>query len=233
MPFPEGEGLIGCVHSCHLEALVEKSHTIETARCIYAPAYPPAVARRREITRDRNDDTRTRITDQANTLNATVIARSEATWQSPGREDLLAYTDKILARGGSPSKHSPAVAHRREISYNRHGTIRTRASLFARGGSPPCLCMLTAEKSHTIETARCIYPPAVARRREIPCNRNEDERTRIINQANDLNALSLRGAQRRGNLPEGKTYLRTRTKYSPVEARHLARACSPPRNPIK
>ena len=70
------------------------------------------------------------------------------------------------------------------------------------------------EKSPTVETARNIYapayPPAAAHRREIPRNRNEDERARIINQANDLNALSLRGAQRRGNLPEGKTYLRTR-----------------------
>ena len=27
---------------------VKKSHTIETARCIYAPAYPPAVAHRRD-----------------------------------------------------------------------------------------------------------------------------------------------------------------------------------------
>ena len=41
-PSPEGEGLTGCLHSCHSGALVEKSHTIETARCIYAPAYPPA-----------------------------------------------------------------------------------------------------------------------------------------------------------------------------------------------
>ena len=54
----------------------------------------------REIPYGRNENNRTRITDQANTLNATVIARSAATWQSPGREDLLAYTDKILAGGG-------------------------------------------------------------------------------------------------------------------------------------
>ena len=62
---PEGEGLIGCVHSCHLGALVEKSHTIETARCIYAPAYPPAVAHRREIPRNRNENKRTRIPPNA------------------------------------------------------------------------------------------------------------------------------------------------------------------------
>ena len=43
-PSPEGEGLIGCVHvviSSAGEAEVEKSHTIETARCIYAPAKCP------------------------------------------------------------------------------------------------------------------------------------------------------------------------------------------------
>ena len=125
----------------------------------HAPAYPPAVARRREIPCNRNDDTRTRITDQANTLNAlslwarrggtkcrknspqvTVFSQSGevamlragqalATWQSPGRENLLAYTTtqkyppavalhpntrprwlftQILARGGSPSEYLPA-----------------------------------------------------------------------------------------------------------------------------
>ena len=40
-PSPEGEGLIGCVHDCHLGALVEKSPARETARCIYAPARSP------------------------------------------------------------------------------------------------------------------------------------------------------------------------------------------------
>ncbi len=103
-PSPEGEGLIGCVHSCHSGALVEKSPATGTAQNVHALAKcphghraSPAAAHRREIPYSRNDDTRTRITDQANTLNATVIARSAATWQSPGREDLLAYTDKILA----------------------------------------------------------------------------------------------------------------------------------------
>ena len=141
-PSPEGEGLIGCVHDCHLVALVEKSPAAETVRNIHAPAHLPAVAYRRESPYNRNDDTRTRITDQANTLNAAVIARSVATWQSPGRENLLAYTDKILARGGSPSRtpaaeteryvpapaHLPAVARRREIPRGRNGTLRTRAS---------------------------------------------------------------------------------------------------------
>ena len=34
-PSPEGEGLIGCVHPCHLGALVEKSHTIETRTIVH------------------------------------------------------------------------------------------------------------------------------------------------------------------------------------------------------
>ena len=81
---PEGEGLIGCVvilsvsnavvaitriisnvHSCHSGASVEKSQPIETARCIYAPAYPPAVAHRREIPCNRNENKRTRIPPNA------------------------------------------------------------------------------------------------------------------------------------------------------------------------
>ena len=96
----------------------------ETARYVPAPAHLPVHARHRENPCNRNDDTRTRITDQANTLNATVIARSAATWQSPGREMSETNTrqparprwlpaQKHLPRSGSPSKHSPAVAHRR------------------------------------------------------------------------------------------------------------------------
>ena len=132
-PSPEGEGLIGCVPPMSFRALAEKSPAAETARYVpapakcpqglpaapakcpqglpAAPAHLPAEAHRREIPYSRNDDTRTRITDQANTLNATVIARSAATWQSPGREDLLAYTDKILAGGGlrCPTHHGPLL----------------------------------------------------------------------------------------------------------------------------
>ena len=33
--------------------------------------------------------------------------------------------------------YSPAVAHRREIPFGRNGTMHTRASLLAGGGSPP------------------------------------------------------------------------------------------------
>ncbi len=76
---PRGEGLIGCVvilsvsnavvaisridqtNTLSFRASVEKSHTIETARCIYAPAYPPAVAHRREIPYNRDGNNRTRV----------------------------------------------------------------------------------------------------------------------------------------------------------------------------
>ena len=142
-PFPEGEGLIGCVHDCHLVALVEKSPAAETVRNIHAPAHLPAVARRRESPYNRNGGTRTRITDQANTLNAAVIARSVATWQSPGRENLLAYTDKILARGGSPSRNPPR--QKRHATYPRQLT---------------CPRWLTVEKSPAAETARYVSAPA-------------------------------------------------------------------------
>ena len=68
------------------------------------PKYSPAVAHRREITRGRNEDERARIINQANDLNALSLRGASATWQSPGREDLLAYTTtQILTRGGSPT----------------------------------------------------------------------------------------------------------------------------------
>ena len=38
---PRGEGLIGCVHSCHLGALVEKSPATGTAQYVHAPAKCP------------------------------------------------------------------------------------------------------------------------------------------------------------------------------------------------
>ena len=80
-PFPEGEGLIGCVHSCHFGALVEKSPATGTAQYVPAPAHLPAVAHRREIPRNRNEDDRTR----ASQMPAGAPCRA-----SP------------LARGGSP-----------------------------------------------------------------------------------------------------------------------------------
>ena len=128
----------------------EKSHTIETARCIYAPAYPPAVAHRREIPCNRNENKQTRITDQANDLNATVIARSAKRDVAISRKGRLTC---VHGQNTRPWRLAtlPVHAHRREIPYNRHGTICTRASLFARGGSPPCPRRLCAPRRLTVD----------------------------------------------------------------------------------
>ena len=132
-----------------------------------APAHSPAVAHRREIPYSRNDDTRTRITDQANTLNATVIARSAATWQSPGREDILAYTN---TPNTCPHGHraSPAVAHRREIPSGRNENNRTR---YAAGRGRPALPTASPRIGHVVISSVS---------REIPRGKNENNRTRII-----------------------------------------------------
>ena len=63
--FPRWGKLNRLLPPCHLGALIEKSHTIETARCIYAPAHLPAVAHRREIPRGKNENKRTRIPPNA------------------------------------------------------------------------------------------------------------------------------------------------------------------------
>ena len=71
------------------------------------------------------------------------------------------------------------------------------------------------------------YPPTVAHRREIPCNRNENERARIINQANTLNALSLRGASATWQSPGRETppaYPRQPIKRTHFKPRHLERS---------
>ena len=60
-PSPEGGRLNRLLTRCHSGASVEKSTAIETARCIYAPAYPPAAALRREIHCNRNENNRTQI----------------------------------------------------------------------------------------------------------------------------------------------------------------------------
>ena len=140
--------------TCPRWLAAEKSPAAEMARYVpapakcphglrAAPAHLPAGAYRRESPDHRNGGTRTRITDQANTLNAAVIARSVATWQSPGRENLLAYTDKILARGGSPSRNPPR--QKRNATYPRQ---------------PTCPRWLTVEKSPAAETARYVSAPA-------------------------------------------------------------------------
>ena len=152
--YPKSNARTGSVPrrpTCPRLLTAEKSPAAETARYVPAPAHLPAVAHRRESPYNSNGGTRTRITDQANTLNATVIARSEATWQSPGREDLLAYTDKILACGGSPPGHLPAVAHRREIPHSRNGTPRTRASQMP--ARAPCRASQMSAVAHRRFTA--------------------------------------------------------------------------------
>ena len=82
---------------------------------------------------------------------------------------------QTLARGGSPPrnplrkkrnqtytitpKHSPAVAHRREIPCGRNGTPHTRASPLAGGGSSP-RNPLRKKRNQTYTT-----PPNTRRRR--------------------------------------------------------------------
>ena len=74
-------------------ALVEKSPAVETARNIYAPAYPPAAARRREIPYGRNENNRTRIPP--------ILARAGS---APG--------------GGSPPRHtSDYTKNRSELLF--------------------------------------------------------------------------------------------------------------------
>ena len=91
-PSPEGEGLIGCVHDCHLGALVEKSPTVETVRYIYAPAY----LRRLIAPRGRNGTSRIR---------ASLLARAASAPRasSPPRASLLARAGSA-PRGGSPPR---------------------------------------------------------------------------------------------------------------------------------
>ncbi len=122
-PSPEGEGLIGCVHDCHLGTLVEKSPAVEgiTNESDY-PKYLPAVAHRREIPRNRNETKRTRITDQANTLNATVIARS-------------AKRDAAISRKGR-RKWRPRTLY---LYRGRNEHKRTRTVCLYRGGFLRCV----------------------------------------------------------------------------------------------
>ena len=111
----------------------------------HAPASSPAVDHRREIPRGRNDDTRTRITDQANTLNATVIARSVATWQSPGRED---------GRNGA-AQTQPTCLWR--LCHRAGANADVAERYFPKN---TCSQWLTAEKSPAAETKTTVHAPA-------------------------------------------------------------------------
>ena len=168
-PSPEGEGLIGCVHDCHLVATVEKFSSLETKQPYTDTHIIATAAHRREILCDRNEDEHTRIINQANTLNATVIARSEATWQSPGREDLLAYTDKTpLPRGISPLRSGQNThSGRNDIIKQAHKKPSPEGEGLI-GCVHDCHLGALVEKSHTIDTARCIYAPAYPPTAKVP-----------------------------------------------------------------
>ena len=51
---PDGESLIGYVHDCHLGALVEKSHTIETGTVVYVMRRDEGVPPYRRLRRESN-----------------------------------------------------------------------------------------------------------------------------------------------------------------------------------
>ena len=148
-----------------------------------AQALRPAVAHRREIPRNRNDDTRTRITDQANTLNATVIARSAATWQSPGREDLLAYTDKILLPWGiSPlrSDYRPHSGRNDSIKPSGRVVISSEGVTEVGSGTKPTTRCAAGRGRPALPTAspRIGQDVISSVSREIPCGRNGTKHTR-------------------------------------------------------
>ena len=131
-PSPEGKGLIGCVHSCHLGALVEKSPAIGTARYIHAPAHLPARVPRREIPRGRNGTLHTR---------ASPLAGAGSAPKNPPRQKRnRTYTNNPnTCPQGLPAApaHLPAWVPRRKIPCDRNENNRTRLNqAFARCDSP-------------------------------------------------------------------------------------------------
>ena len=113
-PSPEGEGLIGCVPPCHSGALVENSPAAETARCIYAPAYPPTVAHRREIPCNRNGTLHIR---------ASLPAGGGSPPRNPPRQKCCPRTRaSLLARGGSPPRNP--LQEKREQSHTFTRVLR-------------------------------------------------------------------------------------------------------------
>ena len=139
---------------------------------------------RRGGTKCRKNSPQVTVFSQSGEVAMLRAGQALATWQSPGRENLLAYTNKILAprrlavrtlagggsspkifaRGGSPSEHSPAVA--------LHPNTRPRwlfTQILARGGSPseylparsPCLAS-GASLPHAcsdLNIGGIFYPP--------------------------------------------------------------------------
>ena len=158
-PFPEGEGLIGCVHDCHLGALVEKSPATGTAQYVHAPAHLPAqaprltaetetivlVMRRNEgvppYRRIRPQTKRPHLTkktlfNQACPRTALSLRGAQrATRQSPGREDGrngAAQTQPTCPRRLTAEK-SPAI-ETRTIVHEYPEYLPARSPCLARGG---------------------------------------------------------------------------------------------------
>ena len=149
-----------------------------------------------------------------------------AAWQSPGREDLLAYTDKILLpRGISPlrSDYRPHSGRNdiikqadKKPSPEGEGLIRltllNQAYTLVISSVSREIPRNRNENNRTQAGGRWDPPlqikidayttctqhlPAVAHRREGPYNRNDDSRTRITDQANTFNATVVaRSAER-------------------------------------
>ena len=154
---------------------------------------------------------------QANTRTALSLRGAQrATWQSPGREDLLAYTTTPNTRPRRlRAEKSPAV----ETKTTVHSSPQ-----YSPAGAP-CL----ARAGSTPVSRRCFR----FRFREIPTVTSFPRNDKLLGRVRCLITFirfypkrtpvppchcEERNA-RRGNLPEGKTYLRTRPpKYSPAVA---------------
>ena len=179
-------------------ALVEKSPAVETARNIYAPAYPPAVAHRREIPHNRNENNRTRY--------AAGRGRPALPTASPriGRDVISSVSREIpYGRNGTNRtriiikiaacrrcKHSPSGRFPRSLPFPRNDILYRRMRRLIRTDVIKtsvhpyrhCHCERSVAISWKRNAARIhapAYLPAVAHRREIPYGRNGTNRTRI------------------------------------------------------
>ena len=85
-------------------------------------------------------------------------------------------------------------------------------------------CMRRFIRLNIIKTKRTLLTPLSlwARRGGTKCRKNSPQVT-VFSQSGEVAMLRAGRWQRRGNLPEGKTYLRTRTKYSPAVAHRRAK----------
>ena len=152
---PRNNKLLGCIRR------FIRLNIIKTKR---TPLTPLSLWARRGGTKCRKNSPQVTVFSQSGEVAMLRAGQALATWQSPGRENLLAYTDKILARGGSPSEHSPAVA--------LHPNTRPRwlfTQILARGGSPseylparsPCLARggSLPHSGSDLNIGGIFYPP--------------------------------------------------------------------------